>query len=149
LWKLIRVIQFRDRDRICCGGLTVSQGHALELIAQAPRMRLTDLAARLRLDKSNATRIAAALEDIGYVRRDRDADDGRAVAVSLTPRGRRAHAELRELLSRDNEQLVAELSAAERASVTRVLSRLADLLDRRAAAPLEAPRGPGSAEEAR
>jgi len=135
LWRLNRVIQFRDRDRICCAGLTVSQGHALELIARTPGMRLVDLAERLHLDKSTATRVTAALVALGYVRRSPAPADARASLLACTVKGKRAHAELRALLAMEHLQLVAELSERERATVTSVLTRLANLLERRERTP--------------
>jgi MarR family transcriptional regulator, 2-MHQ and catechol-resistance regulon repressor len=146
LWRLIRVIQFRDRDRICCAGLTVSQGHALQLIAQTPGMRLVDLAARLHLDKSTATRVVAALVELGYVRRSADPADGRAVVLSFTARGRRAHADLRALLAREHEEVLTELSTRDRAQVTGVLMRISDMLERREGVP-SGSQGPGCGPE--
>ncbi len=43
--ELVRVIQFRDRDRACCYGLTVSQCYGLKAVCEAGFMGVNDLAA--------------------------------------------------------------------------------------------------------
>jgi DNA-binding MarR family transcriptional regulator len=50
-------------------------------------LRLSDLAARLELDASTASRHIRSLEQLGLVRRSPDPDDGRAFRVELTEQG--------------------------------------------------------------
>ena len=50
LSDLIRVYQFRDRDRICCHDLSVSQCYALEAVAKQGPMTVNDLAGHLYLE---------------------------------------------------------------------------------------------------
>lgn len=50
-------------------------------------IRLSELAARLEIDASTASRHIRALEQAGLVRRSADPDDGRAFQVELTPAG--------------------------------------------------------------
>src|SRR3954462_6510043 len=69
LSELIRVYQFRDRDRICCFDVSVTQCYALEALARRGGMTLNDLAAQLYLDKSTASRVVDALERKGYMTR--------------------------------------------------------------------------------
>jgi DNA-binding MarR family transcriptional regulator len=49
--------------------------------------RLSDLAARVEIDASTASRHVRALEKAGLIRRSADPDDGRAFRVELTERG--------------------------------------------------------------
>jgi MarR family 2-MHQ and catechol resistance regulon transcriptional repressor len=48
---LVRVYQFRDRDRICCYDISVTQCYALETLVEHGPMRSQSLAERLLLDK--------------------------------------------------------------------------------------------------
>src|SRR5262245_24559669 len=66
LEDLLRVYQFRDRDRICCFDISVSQCYALEGLVRRGSMTLNDLAAHLYLDKSTASRVIDALERKGH-----------------------------------------------------------------------------------
>src|ERR1700754_3464708 len=81
LSDLIRVYQFRDRDRICCYDVSVSQCYALEEVVRQGGMSLNDLAARLYLDKSTASRVVDSLERKGYVARTPHPSDRRAVLL--------------------------------------------------------------------
>lgn len=124
LEDLIRLIQFRDRDRICCHGISVSQCYALEALASAGPLRLNALAGRLYLEKSTASRVMDGLVAKGYAERTRDPEDGRAVLLAVTAEGR-------ELFERIEEDLVAEVRAVladfepeVRRGMTLVLERL-------------------------
>lgn len=50
-------------------------------------LRLSDLAARMEIDASTASRHVRALEQAGLLRRSPDPDDGRAFRVELTEQG--------------------------------------------------------------
>ena len=65
--ELVRVYQFRDRDRICCHDISVTQCYALETLVEHGPMRLSALAERLFLDKSTTSRVVGALVKKGYV----------------------------------------------------------------------------------
>ncbi|MDX6235455.1 MAG: hypothetical protein QOG10_270 [Kribbellaceae bacterium] len=52
-------------------------------------LRLSDLAAKMELDASTASRHVRALEQVGLIRRSADPDDGRAFRVELTEDGER------------------------------------------------------------
>src|SRR5687768_3147909 len=86
--ELVRVYQFRDRDRICCHDVSVTQCHALETLVDHGPMRLSGLAERLFLDKSTTSRVVGTLVKKGYVEQRADAQDGRAIALSATRKGR-------------------------------------------------------------
>jgi DNA-binding MarR family transcriptional regulator len=50
-------------------------------------LRLSDLAGKLELDASTASRHVRSLEQLGLIRRSSDPDDGRAFRVELTEQG--------------------------------------------------------------
>src|SRR5512145_1115656 len=85
---LVRVYQFRDRDRICCHDISVTQCHALEMVVEHGPMRLNDLTERLFLDKSTTSRVVRTLVKKGYVEQHADRGDRRATALSATRAGR-------------------------------------------------------------
>ncbi len=86
--QLVRVYQFRDRDKICCYDISVTQCYALEILAQHGSLRSQALADLLKLDKSTVTRVVDALVRKGYALRRRDAEDSRALALEITAEGR-------------------------------------------------------------
>ena len=71
-------------------GLTPTQGQILALVASAPEPpRLGDVARALGIRPATASKAVTTLIDKGLVRKHKAADDARALALSLTPRGRR------------------------------------------------------------
>ena len=84
LQRLLRIYQFRDRDIACYGDVSPDECYALEAIEADGALRVGDLAAALNLHKSNASRLARALEAKGYVARSTERGDGRAVSLRIT-----------------------------------------------------------------
>src|ERR1051326_7938367 len=66
LAEFIRVYQLRDRDRICCHDISVTQCWAIDALLRRDLATLNELAAELCLDKSTASRVVATLERKGY-----------------------------------------------------------------------------------
>jgi MarR family 2-MHQ and catechol resistance regulon transcriptional repressor len=124
LEDLLRVVQFRDRDRACCYDVSVSQCYALERVVSADGLTVNDLAGSLYLDKSTASRIANSLVDKGYLARARDPEDGRVVRLVATPAG---SALCRRIMADTAEQyadLLSEFSPDVRAGIIRLVRRL-------------------------
>jgi MarR family transcriptional regulator, 2-MHQ and catechol-resistance regulon repressor len=128
---LVRVYQFRDRDRICCHDISVTQCYALETLVEHGPLRLRALAERLFLDKSTTSRVVAALVKKRYVEQGADTQDGRAIALSATRKGRNLCARITGDLVDQQKQLLQELDPDVRSGVVRVLRRLARAADAR------------------
>lgn len=122
---LVRVYQFRDRDKICCYDISVTQCYALEVLVQHGAMRSQALAERLLLDKSTTTRVVDALERKGYVERHTDASDARALSLQVTRSGRELYETIHRQLIAQQAELVADIDPEVRAIATEVIRRLA------------------------
>ena len=127
----MRVYQFRDRDRICCHDISVTQCYALETMVEHGPLRLSALAERLFLDKSTTSRVVGTLVKKGYVEQARRRQDGRAIALSATRKGRSLCARITDDLVDQQKQLLQDLDPDVRAGVVRVLRRLAQAADAR------------------
>lgn len=68
----------------------------ISMLSEAPgqRMRMSHLADGIVQSRSRVTHTTKRLEDRGWVRRERSAEDGRGVEILLTDEGRAAIAEL-------------------------------------------------------
>ncbi len=127
--ELVRVYQFRDRDRICCHDISVTQCYALETLVDAGPMRLGALAERLFLDKSTTSRVVTALIRKKYVEQRQDDTDARASVLSVTASGRRLHGRITEDLVTQQKDLLADLPADVRLGVIQTIQRLARAAD--------------------
>lgn len=124
LSELIRIYEFRDRDRICCFDVSVTQCYALEELVRRGGVTLNDLAARLYLDKSTASRVVDALKRKGYVARSPHPQDRRAVLLEATDAGRTLERTIRESILAEEKQLLADFDPEVRQAMTRLITRL-------------------------
>lgn len=125
LGELIRVLQFRDRDRACCYDVSVSQCYALDGVVRAGALTINELAAHLYLDKSSASRLANSLVDKGYLARARDAEDGRVVRLVPTPAGASLCERIQTELATEYAELLTEFDDDVRLALSALVSRLA------------------------
>lgn len=101
-------------------------GHQLVLkmlVAVGPRSQQV-LSEELRIDRSVMVGIADDLEKTGYVRRERDPEDRRAYAVTITAPGRRALAKAEKAIPGFLDRTFAALTPAERDQLTTLLGKL-------------------------
>lgn len=128
---LVRVYQFRDRDRICCHDVSVTQCYALETLVEQGPLRLGELTGRLFLDKSTTSRVVRTLVKKGYVEQRDDPGDRRAITLSATRAGRHLCARINADLVKQQKELLADLDPDVRAGVIDVIRRLARAADSR------------------
>jgi MarR family transcriptional regulator, 2-MHQ and catechol-resistance regulon repressor len=128
---LVRVYQFRDRDRICCHDVSVTQCYALETLVGHGPMRLGALAERLFLDKSTTSRVVNTLVRKRYVEQRADVTDGRAMLIAATRHGQRLCARITSELVEQQKQLLGDLAPELRRGVVQVIRRLAHAADAR------------------
>jgi len=117
-------------------GLSPIQAQILTLVRTSPRgLRLTEVADRLAVTTATASEALGALVRKGLVRKRRVATDRRALAVTLTPSGRRVAdraAEWPDFLV----QAVDALTPAEQAAFLRGLVKMIRTLQERRQIPV-------------
>src|SRR4051812_48770404 len=128
---LVRVYQFRDRDRICCHDISVTQCYALETLVEHAPLRLSELAERLFLDKSTTSRVVGTLVKKGYLEQRAEPTDRRAIALHVTSSGRRLHKRITAGLVDQQKQILQDLDPDVRDGVVTVIRRLAHAADSR------------------
>src|SRR4029450_521302 len=132
---LVRVYQFRDRDRICCHDVSVTQCYAIEALVRRGPSGLNELAAELYLEKSTASRVVGTLERKGYVTRSAHPDDGRAIVLNVTAAGRRLHDRIRKDLVREAKELPRDFEPDVREAAAQLILRLARAAAARSGVP--------------
>jgi DNA-binding MarR family transcriptional regulator len=125
LHELVRVYQFRDRKRICCHDISVTQCYTLRELARGGAS-LSRLAATLYLDESTLSRVVDALERKGYAARGKDPADGRGVRIEATDKGRRLYEKIAEDLLEQQRALVSDFDPEVRRAATALIRRLAE-----------------------
>jgi DNA-binding MarR family transcriptional regulator len=123
---LVRVVQFRDRDRACCYDISVAQCYALEAVVHEGPLTVNALAGHMYLDKSTASRVADGLQAKAYVARERDPDDGRIVRLRATDEGRALCARIEDDLAREYADMLADFDPGVRTAMIRLLGRLGE-----------------------
>jgi DNA-binding MarR family transcriptional regulator len=103
----------------------VTECYALETVDRHGPLRLGDLARRLHVEKSTASRVVEALKQKGLVDRRAREEDRRAVRIVATAKGRRLHERIAQEARKRYRGLLEELPAASRPVVIGFLERLA------------------------
>jgi DNA-binding MarR family transcriptional regulator len=112
-------------------GLSLTTGSTLHRLDRHGAARLSDLAAREGVTQPAMSQLVSRLERDGLASRETDPADGRVVLVQITRAGRDLLARRREARAQRLAELVAGLSAEERATLAAalpVLDKLSDLL---------------------
>jgi DNA-binding MarR family transcriptional regulator len=89
-------------------------------------LTMGELARRSGLSKQGMTTLVRAVEEAGFVTRERDAADGRAFRVSLSPQGQQLRPVAEQVLGGLAVEMRSRLSAAELEELTRALRKVAE-----------------------
>lgn len=127
--KLVRELGFM-RTSLAGSDLAPSAVHAIIEIGLQPGIQARDLAAMLRLDKSNTSRQVAKLEAGGLLARETDAGDARSSRLYLTDAGNALRARIDQFATDQVSHALRRLSPADQESLIRFLSLYADALSK-------------------
>lgn len=132
----------RVRREDAASGLPAPRLSALSVVVFGGPLTLTELAAAEQVRPPTMTRIVAALEADGLVRREPDTADRRIVRVRATARGARVLEEGRRRRVQALAGALEALSSADRALLARAAAMLEELVGfRHAVARRPRPRG--------
>ncbi|WAL64715.1 MarR family transcriptional regulator [Amycolatopsis cynarae] len=107
-------------------GLAVGPHLVLKMLAAVGPCSQQTLSEELRIDRSVMVGIADELEKAGYVRRERNPEDRRAYAVTITGSGQHALAKAEKAVPEFLERTFAPLAPAERDQLAALLGKLLD-----------------------
>jgi len=129
--EMLRIYQFRDRDRVASHGLTVTQAYALDIILRRGEMTAKGLAMELALEKSTVSRLVDGMVANDLVGRAEHPGDARSALLRVTPLGRRLYGAFRRTIVRENADVLRGLTATQRGTVIETLRRFTDAAKRR------------------
>lgn len=107
---------FQARTQAAGFELTSVQFAALDAVAQQPGIDQASLAATISFDRATIGGVVDRLEQKGLIERTVSPDDRRARLLQLTAAGRRQLAALRPVVEALQAEILAPLSARERAA---------------------------------
>jgi DNA-binding MarR family transcriptional regulator len=126
---LVQQYQCRDRNDVCCYGISVSQCYALEALGEHDTMTMQALAARLHLAVSTVTRVIAPLVDKGLVERHTTARDRRVCCVSLSAAGAQLYQTIQADLVAREQAILQRLPAEAREQVIWAIEALSQAIE--------------------
>ena len=133
LWALDHALQRASIRMEAVLGLTAPQRFVIRILGALPRLTPAELAELLHVDRGSVTALLKRLEARGLVARSPDDQDGRRVLLSLSPGGRKLDQPARVSVEHAVATVLERTSAADLASVRRVLGRLVAALEELAA----------------
>ena len=120
----------RLKSRLPQGQVEPAMMFVLHQVQANGSLRVSELAGCMGLDASTASRHVRHLEDGGYLARTGDPGDRRASRVRLTPKGRAALTRAMRTRAAVVDRAISDWPDKDRATLTTLLIRLADSLDR-------------------
>ncbi len=113
-----------EHDVVRESGLTLPQMHTLEVLGQAPSLRMKDLAAKMGVTTGTLTMTVDRLEQRKLIERAPHASDRRSILVSLTDKGRVLFQEHHTLHLGLTAELASALTEAETDTLRSLLFKL-------------------------
>lgn len=104
--------------------LTVSDWRVLALVRRHGPVRFADVVQRSSLDKAQVSRTVRNLRERGLLQAEGDAEHAQRIVLSVTPAGRRAHAQVLPRAAQAQARLLRTLAPADREALWRCVHQL-------------------------
>lgn len=127
--RVMRAVDMRSKQLQRKAGLTVPQWLVLQALNEAGSQQISALARRVSLSHATVTSILNRLSDKGFIHRERNSDDRRAVRVYLTDKGRTAFERAPELLQEAFVSRYRQLEPWEQKLLTSAIERVASMME--------------------
>ena len=124
LWKAAKTIEKVDRASIAHTGLQLSEFTIMEALMHKGPLTITAIGEKALLTSGSMTAAINRLEHKGYVRRQRDASDGRRCHVHLTDTGRPVIDKAYAKHAANLERVTEALTPSERETLVRLLKAI-------------------------
>lgn len=139
--RLRRVLRSSVRSDYPWESLPMAQVEILQRLTDEPGIRISEVARRHRLATNTVSTLVQQMTSAGLVERGADAQDRRAVVLTITDAGRSSLAGWRQANETRLEAALAVLTAPDQASIQRALPALGRLVAQLESAEREAPQG--------
>ena len=122
--ELVKKYQFRDRNRMSCCGVSVSQCYILEALHRFGPLTMNQLAEKMVLKISTVTRVVEELVKKGYASREEDARDRRVRLIGITASGESVFQESWKNVFESERMILEGFPAEQREALIRFLRQL-------------------------
>lgn len=123
-WSVARRLRHLTHETLEPIGITPGQSRAVAVLLRHGVMRLSELSDHLRIAPRSTTEVVDGLQERGLVERRPDPVDRRATLVALTDAGQATGEAIRTARAAEAERFFANLDAADRATLARILRTL-------------------------
>ena len=127
--ELVKKYQFRDRNQICCFGISVSQCYILETLHTHGSLTMNELAKKMHLKISTVTRVVEQLVIKAYVRREEGLNDRRVRLINLTKEGEAIYKKTWENIFESEKVILKNIPSEHKAVLINVLRKLNQAVD--------------------
>ncbi len=122
--EMLRVYQFRDRDRVGHHGLTITQCYVIEILNRRGPLTLNELAAEIGLNKSTLSRVVDGLQKKQAVKRTSNPADGRSILLEATASGAHRYARVEADIVAENAKVLSGFTPAARRQLVVLIDAL-------------------------
>lgn len=105
-------------------GLNLAQTRTLATVGTFEPLSINLLAQSAVLDKSQASRAAKEMVELGFINKTRNEDDERGISLTLTPKGKKLFNKVVEAIESRNQMILKPLSADEVKTLDRLLEKM-------------------------
>jgi DNA-binding MarR family transcriptional regulator len=126
LQRYERLYQFRDPNNACLFDLRINECYALDFIITDGPVSVVALAKALGIHKSNASRIARALQTKGFAEETTAPKDKRSVLWRATPEGTALFGTITDYLTGRFETILKDFSPDDIARFAKAMALLTD-----------------------
>jgi DNA-binding MarR family transcriptional regulator len=124
LRKLSNAVSSSFAERLTAHDVSVPQWVVLRVLFDHDSLPLKDIVARVEVDQGSLSRMVDRLTARGWVQRNADDIDRRAVAISLTKEGRSLVPRLAAEADKNEESFFSGLGSSEREKFLRTIQKL-------------------------
>lgn len=96
LFNALTAVYAFEREKVNRFELSFGQIYLLQLLCRQSPSRMTEIAQRMGMPLSTATRFVAKMEKMNLLERVKDTSDGRAILVSLNDKGKKVVKEVED-----------------------------------------------------
>ncbi|RAI82936.1 MarR family transcriptional regulator [Macrococcoides goetzii] len=128
--SLSRSLVVSEKEGASCCGLPILQSHILIELGEKNGLSLNELSKQLATEKASLSRAVQALVEKGYVSRNTERKDRRAISIQLTDKGQKSVNDITKDMNRYTEEVINQFDESEIEDLMYYLKKLDNALEK-------------------